>query len=53
MTMIPAGWWLVGGGTPPVPQELPPLGFVVVAVVLAIATALALRSAWRVASRGR
>jgi hypothetical protein len=53
MATIPAGWWLVGSGTLPVAQTLPPLGFVVVAVVVAIATALALHSAWRVASRGR
>jgi hypothetical protein len=51
MTMIPAGWWLVGGGTPPVAQELPPLGFAVVAVVVAVAAALALGSACRVAAR--
>lgn len=53
MTTIPAGWWVVGSGTLPVAEALPPFGFAVVAIVVAIAAALALGSAWRGASRCR
>ena len=47
MTTIPAGWWLVGSGTLPVPQTLPPFASSVVLLVVAFAAALALRAAWR------
>lgn len=48
---IPPGGWLVGSAMLPAAQTLPPFGFAVVALVVAIAAALALGSAWRAASR--
>jgi hypothetical protein len=45
MTTIPAGWWLVGTGMPPVAATLVSPAWVVVAFVVAVAAALALRAA--------
>ena len=53
MTPIPPAWWLAGSGTVPVAQSLPPFGFAVVALVVAIAGALALRGAWSAARHRR
>jgi hypothetical protein len=52
MAPIPPGWWLVGSGTLPVPHALSTSAVAVVPLVVALAAALAVRSAWR-AGRGR
>jgi hypothetical protein len=52
MAPIPPGWWLVGSGALPVAQALSTSAAVVVPLVVALAAALAVRSAWR-AGRGR
>jgi len=52
MASIPPGWWLVGSGTLPVARTLSTSAAVVVPLVVALAAALALWSAWR-AGRGR
>lgn len=51
MAPIPPSWWLVGSGTLPVAQALSTWAAFVVPLVVALAAALALRSAWRATSR--
>src|SRR5262249_49107244 len=53
MTPIPPGWWLVGSGTLPVAQALSTSEAVVVPLVVVLAAALAVRSAWRAGSGRR